>query len=73
MSHGTHDAHAATYAHVRSAAERLGKPVAVLADLCGPKIRVGTFEAGRVELTAGEHVTVTCPEVQGRAGLGSEG
>ena len=69
MSHGTHDAHAATYAHVRSAAERLGKPVAVLADLCGPKIRVGTFEAGRVELAAGEHVTVTCREVQGRPGL----
>ena len=69
MSHGTHDEHAATYVHIRSAAEKLEKPVSVLADLCGPKIRVGTFEGGQITLAAGEHVSVTCREVQGRPGL----
>ncbi len=69
MSHGTHDGHRQVYAQVRATAAKLGKPIAVLADLCGPKIRVGAFEGGRIELHRGAQVTVTTREVTGRADL----
>ena len=45
MSHGVHEEHAERIGHVRRAAERAGRPVAVLADLAGPKIRVGDLVA----------------------------
>ena len=69
MSHGDHAGHATAYATVRDAAEQLGRQVAVLADLCGPKIRVGTFPDGAIQLRRGERVTVTTRRVQGAAGL----
>lgn len=69
FSHGDHESHGATYRNVRAAGERTGVPVAVLADLCGPKIRTGRFEGGKVELTAGAPVTVTVRDVQGTADL----
>ena len=43
--------------------------VAILADLCGPKIRCGEFEDGSIELVADELVTVTTRAVTGRPGL----
>ncbi len=69
MSHGDHAGHAEVYATVRATAERLGRPVAVLADLCGPKIRVGTFPDGAIRLRRGERITVTTRRVQGGPGL----
>jgi len=69
MSHGTHDGHREVYQRVREIAVRHGKPVAVLADLCGPKIRVGVFENGHIELRRGAVVTVTTREVMGRPDL----
>lgn len=69
FSHGTHETHAKTYALVREAAQRAGKCVAILADLCGPKIRVGRFAGGAIELKDGERVTVTVRPVQGEPGL----
>ena len=69
MSHGTHDEHSDTYQRIRSAAGKLEKPIAVLADLCGPKIRVGTFHNGRIELVTGNSVTVTSRDVIGRPEL----
>jgi len=69
MSHGTHDEHADTYQRIRRAADKLEKPIAVLADLCGPKIRVGTFQNGRIDLATGDSVTVTSREAIGRPGL----
>jgi pyruvate kinase len=69
MSHGTHDDHRGIYAQVRDAAKRLDKPIAVLVDLSGPKIRVGAFQNGRIELTEGDIVTVTSREVMGNLGL----
>lgn len=60
MSHGTHEDHANTYRNIRSAAGKSNRQVAVLADLCGPKIRTGVFESGHIELASGEEVTVTC-------------
>lgn len=65
FSHGTHDDHARLAARVREAAERLGRPVALLQDLQGPKIRVGRFPGGRVRLEDGAEVTVTTREVEG--------
>jgi pyruvate kinase len=50
LSHGTHDDHARATALVRKAAKASGRTVAVLADLQGPKIRLGAFAAGAVEL-----------------------
>jgi len=69
MSHGEHAAHANTYKLVRSIADDLGKPIAILADLCGPKIRTGRFKDGQITLTNGEAVTVTTRDVEGEPGL----
>lgn len=44
FSHGTHAEHGGRIARVRAASERLGRPVAILQDLCGPKIRTGRFD-----------------------------
>ena len=65
MSHGTHDEHAASLRAVRAAAEGTGRAVGVLADLQGPKIRVGTFSAGPVLLRAGATFTITTEDVPG--------
>ncbi len=54
MSHGAHDGHRKVYQRVREMAARFEKPVAILADLCGPKIRVGAFENGHIELKVRE-------------------
>lgn len=66
MSHGTRDEHRAAIEAVRAAAEELLKPIAVLVDLSGPKIRVGELEAP-VELTEGETV-VMAPEATATEG-----
>jgi pyruvate kinase len=65
MSHGTHEEHRGTLEKVRSSAAERAQTVAVLADLSGPKIRVGVFANGPVELRDGNHVTVTTRDVIG--------
>jgi pyruvate kinase len=57
MSHGDHGTHGRLIELVREAADRVGRPVALLADLQGPKIRVGQLPAP-VELVVGETVTM---------------
>jgi len=69
MSHGEHASHENTYKLVRSIADDLGKPIAILADLCGPKIRTGRFKDGQITLVDGEPVTVTTRDVEGEPGL----
>jgi pyruvate kinase len=59
FSHGTAADHRARAAAVRRAAQHAGRTVAVLQDLQGPKLRVGAFEGGQVELVAGRTVTLT--------------
>src|SRR5690554_1611593 len=54
MSHASHDVLRASVARIRSVEARLGRPLGVLVDLQGPKLRVGTFEGGWVQLTAGD-------------------
>lgn len=69
MSHGEHSGHVAAYDNIRAAAEELKLPVAIMADLCGPKIRTGRFEGGSVELVNGTEVTITVRDVPGTATL----
>lgn len=69
MSHGDHAGHRASYERIRAAAGELERPVAVLVDLAGPKIRVGRFEGGSVRLHPGDPVTVTTRDVLGHTGL----
>ncbi len=59
-SHGTLDEHAETIGRVRDAAGRAGRPVAILQDLPGPKLRIGPLREDVVELRAGDRVTFDC-------------
>ena len=54
FSHGTAQDHIERAAMVRTAAEKVGRAVAIMADLQGPKIRVGKFEGDKTLLTAGQ-------------------
>jgi len=61
FSHGTHEQHAATVALVRSTAADLGRPVAILGDLQGPRIRIGDLAAPR-QVSDGEVVVLVAGE-----------
>ena len=65
FSHGTHEQHAETLIAVREAEEFWNRPIAVLQDLCGPKIRTGSMENGQVQLTAGEKICIQKDEIVG--------
>ena len=69
MSHGTHEAHREVYGHVRAAAKKLDRHVAIFADLCGPKIRCGKFPDGPLLLTPGEEVLIDPRIDKGGPGL----
>ena len=69
FSHGTHDGHREAMRRIRVAARQTDRYIGVMADLCGPKIRVGSFEGGGIDLTEGETVIVTSRAVKGRPGL----
>jgi pyruvate kinase len=68
FSHGDHDGHAENIRRIRALSEELGKPIAILADLQGPKLRVGIMQAGGVPLRAGEQVTLTTDDIEGAPG-----
>ena len=57
MAHGSIEEHAESLAHVRRVSEELARPVGALADLAGPKIRLGELPGGAVDLVEGEHVS----------------
>ena len=59
-AHGTIDEHAETVRRVRDAAGVAGRPVAILQDLPGPKLRIGPLRDDIVELTPGERLTFSC-------------
>jgi pyruvate kinase len=58
FSHGTHEDHEQVLLRVRKLEVELGRPVAILQDLCGPKIRVTKLPGGQVELVPGVEVTL---------------
>ena len=68
LSHGSHEEHEEVYRHIREAADRSGRGVGILADLQGPKIRVGRFPDGPVRLTLGDEFTITTEDVPGTRG-----
>ena len=65
FSHGSHSDHKQVYDLVRSAAAESGRAVGILADLQGPKIRLGTFAGGPVEWHNGDIVRITVEDVAG--------
>ncbi|MGY1618468.1 pyruvate kinase [Geodermatophilus sp. SYSU D00691] len=67
FSHGSHADHQAAYTVVRQASDHTGHAVAVLADLQGPKIRLGTFAEGRAVWETGSRVCITVEDVEGTA------
>lgn len=68
MSHGTQDEHAENVARARAAAERMRRPLSVLVDLSGPKIRTGVLKNGQpVQLEANSLFTITTRSVAGDA------
>ncbi len=76
FSHGTREEHGEVIRLIRTLSTRLGKPVAVLQDLAGPKIRVGAVEGGKVELESGRELVLTSGKTEGdryRIPLGYKG
>ena len=67
LSHGEREEHEANFATIRAEAERAGAAVAILADLAGPKIRVGRMAGGHVDLVPGSRLAITTDEVLGTA------
>jgi len=67
FSHGTREQHGARVAAVRAVARRVGRPIAVLMDLQGPKIRLGRFVGGRAQLVEGAPFTLATRAVDGDA------
>ncbi len=65
FSHGEHSDHAENYKKVRQACDDLGRAVGILADLQGPKIRLGRFAEDRTIWATGETVRITVDEIVG--------
>ncbi len=65
FSHGSHEDHQKVYDLVRSSSEQAGRAVAVLADLQGPKIRLGKFANGPHEWRTGDLVVITSDDILG--------
>lgn len=85
FSHGTHEDHAARFTMIRELEDRVERPIGILADVQGPKLRVGQFSGGRVHLQTGQafrldlnptpgnaqRVNLPHPEIIEAAGIGS--
>jgi pyruvate kinase len=65
FSHGTHDDHRKLFDNIRRIEADIGRPIGILADMQGPKLRLGDFANGRVELPAGAHFRL---DLDGRPG-----
>jgi pyruvate kinase len=68
FSHGDYADHEVIYRRLRAAAQFADRPLAILADLQGPKIRLGRFEDGPHEWPTGEQVTITVDDIVGSRG-----
>ncbi len=67
FSHGGHDDHQARIAAIREVEKKLHRPIAVVADLQGPKLRVGDFQGGRVRIESGAAFRLDMSETLGTA------
>lgn len=85
FSHGSHEDHLARITMIRALEEKFGRPIGILADVQGPKLRVGRFGGGRVHLQTGQgfrldlnatpgdakRVNLPHPEIIAAAGIGT--
>jgi pyruvate kinase len=67
MSHGNQADHARTIEHIRALEKSLGRPTTILADLQGPKLRVGSFEGGKAVLETGRSFVLDRDQAPGDA------
>lgn len=67
FSHGTHEDHAARYNIIRKLEKEFNRPIGVLADMQGPKNRIGKFKDGKIEITAGQLLRLDLDETPGDA------
>ena len=65
FSHGTHEDHRARIETIRTVERSTGRPIGILADVQGPKLRVGRFSGGRVQLQAGQDFRLDLSPVPG--------
>jgi len=65
FSHGTYEEHQKKIDLIKSVREKLDLPIAILLDTKGPEFRIGTFEAGKISLAAGDTFTFTTEDVVG--------
>lgn len=65
FSHGTHEEHASWIQTIREVSAELNRPIAILQDLSGPKLRIGEIESDNVVLKEGEKLTLTNRDVPG--------
>lgn len=67
FSHGSHESHAEKFRQIRALAAAAGRPVAILQDLAGPKIRIGGLASGPITLRSGDKFVLTARDVPGSA------
>jgi len=67
FSHGDIATHRATIERIRKVSKELGRPVAILQDLCGPKMRTRTMQGEGAELVEGEKTIITTDDIEGSA------
>ena len=65
FSHGSHEQHSATLQAIRAAEKQWHKPIAVLQDLCGPKIRTGEMTDGKITISKGDRLIIQKTEILG--------
>lgn len=69
FSHGSHDDHARSVKAIRAVQAETGNPIAIVADMQGPKLRVGEFPGGEIELRYGAEMTLTLEAKTAEAGV----
>jgi pyruvate kinase len=67
FSHGSHEDHAARFAQIRELEDKFDRPIGILADVQGPKLRVGRFGGGRVHLQTGQSFRLDLNATPGNA------
>jgi len=65
FSHGTHESHKEVFLRIRKIAKEEGVPIAIMQDLCGPKIRLGVIPNGPIKLNEGREITLTSDDADG--------
>ena len=71
FSHGVHEDHRRRYDTIRKLEERFGRPIGILMDLQGPKLRVGEFENGSIRLEKGQPFRLELTNVKGNETVAS--